>query len=667
MPFYLRRGKNFGPLRFNFSKGGIGVSAGVKGARIGVGPHRGPYVHVGRQGIYYRKTLGKPVGSKQHRASFPPPIETLNANHDDGPSISHATISQDIGADRGLSPWFFVVLGAGVIMLLAGQWLIGIVLLAVSLLFPGVVRGGRGIEVTYALDEDGQERHHALAHIVNNLAPPTKVWLVTEARSQDWKRGGGAATGVRRTPMTVGTVRIVGHRTNIQIPGLQGRGATIGFLPDAIYLQTRDQTVSADYSDLALECGTVSYVEDEAIPPGAKQIGETWQFVNRDGSRDRRFTHNRKLPVLEYGTITITAEPNFTLELQVSTREASQEFREDLAHYCKATRDQEAPAPETPAEGPAHKGPHTAPNNPVPEEQQEPRRTDVPGTKGIPDAIPEAVKSVLAEIAADTVGDEQFSKPVDAKLQEILELFDLLVPAERQACVTDTYRVCRDWAQQLLGPANACTAALAEAFGPEMADNGLDQLIDTLIAHEPTPENGTNALRTAIMAIYLEKRVLELASPLVNDDFELLKTVSSTYHHLKAQQVEAERTARAHHGFLQSAYLATYFASPVTDVIDNALWTNAAPGKRDFLRQEIRRSASWAASLLNEYRRYIKSGPDRLIQSDIQAARAALDSWDEEELSFQYQQIRDTPYVMMGVIARNNPSWNPTSPTQTGR
>lgn len=56
MGFYLRKSISVGPLRFNLSKSGIGVSAGVKGLRIGVGP-RGNYVHMGRGGLYYRATL----------------------------------------------------------------------------------------------------------------------------------------------------------------------------------------------------------------------------------------------------------------------------------------------------------------------------------------------------------------------------------------------------------------------------------------------------------------------------------------------------------------------------------------------------------------------------------------------------------------------------------
>ncbi|MFW8645427.1 DUF4236 domain-containing protein [Rhizobium beringeri] len=35
MPFYIRKSISAGPFRFNFSKGGVGVSVGVKGLRVG--------------------------------------------------------------------------------------------------------------------------------------------------------------------------------------------------------------------------------------------------------------------------------------------------------------------------------------------------------------------------------------------------------------------------------------------------------------------------------------------------------------------------------------------------------------------------------------------------------------------------------------------------------
>lgn len=81
MPFYLRKSYKSGPIRFNVSKGGIGISAGITGARIGVN-RRGAYVHGGRHGLYYRKHL------KSGNRTQPE---------------NHNTETQDIFTDTGLT------------------------------------------------------------------------------------------------------------------------------------------------------------------------------------------------------------------------------------------------------------------------------------------------------------------------------------------------------------------------------------------------------------------------------------------------------------------------------------------------------------------------------------------------------------------------------------
>lgn len=68
MSFYLRKSIRVGPIRFNLSKSGIGISAGIGGFRVGSGP-RGNYVHMGRSGIYYRKTLASSRGASAGPAS----------------------------------------------------------------------------------------------------------------------------------------------------------------------------------------------------------------------------------------------------------------------------------------------------------------------------------------------------------------------------------------------------------------------------------------------------------------------------------------------------------------------------------------------------------------------------------------------------------------------
>lgn len=58
MGFYIRKSFRAGPVRFNLSKSGFGASAGVKGLRLGTSGSGRNYVHAGRGGLYYRKTLG---------------------------------------------------------------------------------------------------------------------------------------------------------------------------------------------------------------------------------------------------------------------------------------------------------------------------------------------------------------------------------------------------------------------------------------------------------------------------------------------------------------------------------------------------------------------------------------------------------------------------------
>lgn len=56
MGFGFKKSKNYGGVKVNLSKSGIGFSTGVKGFRVSAGPN-GVNLNAGRNGIYYRKKL----------------------------------------------------------------------------------------------------------------------------------------------------------------------------------------------------------------------------------------------------------------------------------------------------------------------------------------------------------------------------------------------------------------------------------------------------------------------------------------------------------------------------------------------------------------------------------------------------------------------------------
>lgn len=73
MGFRFRKSVKIGPVRLNVSKSGLGVSTGVKGARIGVNSKGNVYGSVGVKGMTYRKEFGG-AGKQKKRTDATPEI-----------------------------------------------------------------------------------------------------------------------------------------------------------------------------------------------------------------------------------------------------------------------------------------------------------------------------------------------------------------------------------------------------------------------------------------------------------------------------------------------------------------------------------------------------------------------------------------------------------------
>jgi hypothetical protein len=58
MGWGFRKSAKIGGMKVNFSKSGMGVSVGTKGARVGISSKGKAYVSGGSNGVHYRKNLG---------------------------------------------------------------------------------------------------------------------------------------------------------------------------------------------------------------------------------------------------------------------------------------------------------------------------------------------------------------------------------------------------------------------------------------------------------------------------------------------------------------------------------------------------------------------------------------------------------------------------------
>lgn len=63
-----------------------------------------------------------------------------------------------------------------------------------------------------------------------------------------------------------------------------------------------------DYSEVNIKCNQTRFIESEVVPSDTKTVDYTWYKVNKDGTPDKRFASNYKIPIVIYGEIHFTSK-----------------------------------------------------------------------------------------------------------------------------------------------------------------------------------------------------------------------------------------------------------------------------------------------------------------------------------------------------------------------
>jgi len=312
--FYLKKSLRFGPLRFNLSKSGIGVSAGVKGFRLGTGP-RGNYIHAGRGGIYYRKTFsGRSVektrlhtSSVVPETSTPAPLEQpnelltdassrelvddLNKRRKRLPTLLFCIVASAVGTAFAISNNAPFPLLAAIVV--GAAWLCG-----ASAIWD---RDRKTTVLFYDIDSQVLVTFEALHSVFEQVQKCSRVSHIDSSEYySDRKYHAGVLQGVGRSngrPIPKHPPLV---KTNVSIFTMPAGKLSLYFCPDRILVYGLKDIGAVAYSDLGLSLETCRFVESEQVFPDQQIVGHTWQYVNRDGGPDRRFRYNPQFPIVLY-------------------------------------------------------------------------------------------------------------------------------------------------------------------------------------------------------------------------------------------------------------------------------------------------------------------------------------------------------------------------------
>ena len=371
MGFYFRKSVRVGLLRLNFSSGGIGISAGIPGLRIGTGP-RGSYVHAGRNGFYYRQSLGtvsrrRSSASSSARPSIGRPFNTPERSEhlgmveiDSGDVLlmsdasSSALLEQLASARRAwrLAPF---ILGGGALIALElllvqpslPRWLpaavaaLGLIAAAVASYFDAV---RKTVVMLYDFDDAAKARFQKLHDQFGMFARCERVWHVqAQARSRDVKYTSGAGTIVKREPITLSIARPKFVKTNIEVPTIPVGSQTLYFFPDRLLVTDSRGVGAVQYGDLAIERMTCKFAETGYVPRDTEVDGHTWAYTNKAGGPDRRFKNNQQIPWARYVDVTLRSKSGLHELISLSRTERSDALEDAIAELARAAV--AAPAP----------------------------------------------------------------------------------------------------------------------------------------------------------------------------------------------------------------------------------------------------------------------------------------------------------------------------------
>ena len=309
---------------------------GVKGFRIGTGPH-GHYIHAGRNGFYYRSSLGRHRSQPQSGSRLPAAQMPGVGPHQ---AVETGNILEMVDADAAsilnsinekiskIGVWPFGVVASAVISLIL--WSSGPDLYPIAL--PALLLGA-GITyylyhrdetrlttvLMYDLEDVAVKVFQKFTEDFDELASCRKAMNIdTEGIIYDWKRHGGAAYEVKSGPAHFGYGTPKRIKTNVSVPFISGGLNTVYFFPDLVLICQKQRVGGLDYRNVSIQFHNQAFQEREAVPVDAMVIGQTWRFVRRDGGPDRRFNNNRQIPIVNYQAMILSGPGNFQKVLYLS-------------------------------------------------------------------------------------------------------------------------------------------------------------------------------------------------------------------------------------------------------------------------------------------------------------------------------------------------------------
>ena len=214
------------------------------------------------------------------------------------------------------------------------------ILLTLSWVIIGLVifiNSRRFVLVEYNIDDDIAHiirgRNNALSHLCNC----SKVWNIEQYQQVAYSRvNAGAATNIKRRRCSISCAKAPRYLkivNDLKVYQLSIGKTRYIFLPDKILVVGFLQVGALRYHDISIALERTEFIENEIAPSDAIFLYNTWQYVNNNGTPDRRFNNNKQISVYAYEKIYLKSATGLNLHLMVSSTHKAEQFKKEWIRY----------------------------------------------------------------------------------------------------------------------------------------------------------------------------------------------------------------------------------------------------------------------------------------------------------------------------------------------
>jgi hypothetical protein len=187
-----------------------------------------------------------------------------------------------------------------------------------------------------AVDPEQADPYYRMRDEFTVLSGCQKIWNVLTERAVDRiAERSTANTVISREPVSFSLDSCDLIEWDKSVPHLRNlTGGDMYVYPGFILYRAAKQAFALiAFRDVILTFVSTHFTESGTVPSDTQIVGQTWAKANKDGSPDRRFNGNYKLPVAHYGTLLFTSPDGLDVRYVCSNARLAEQFAKSWSSF----------------------------------------------------------------------------------------------------------------------------------------------------------------------------------------------------------------------------------------------------------------------------------------------------------------------------------------------